>query len=320
MVPVAAAPFSLGTLFWYWLALKHFRRLRDMNWIKRINPPPPRPRPRPRPKTARLVRMTRPARNIPNNALLWKEAEYNLRFIEIPDALVWIGFGFVCFFAAWHSVVQWSGNPHLALDREMNGFLLAMCCCGYLGAAGATFALQTLLVTSAVARERERGTLDFLLLLPVERSEILWIKWLAPWIRCRVLIVCTLAIPLVCTLFGVFPVRTGLVLLLLPWPTVLFVSALGLLLSVVCRRVVMANVLLVAILALLALGHLLLGNQMELMLKAFAELLMDDRHLRRLAPEEFSWAVRLLVTHQALFLLGAVGCLAMAFRLFARRA
>jgi len=71
-----------------------------------------------------------------------------------------------------------------------------------------------------VAHEGERNTLDFLLLLPIERWQILFVKWvgavdspIAFWLLAM------LALPLIGMISTMFPPRAALLLLVLPWPS-----------------------------------------------------------------------------------------------------
>jgi hypothetical protein len=92
--PWAPAVFALlmlgGTSFFYVIALRRFRTLRSMSWMKRSEPPPrrlPRPQPkRPRPRSQPRQSTGRP---IPEDALLWKETEYNRYVIDFPNHLAW---------------------------------------------------------------------------------------------------------------------------------------------------------------------------------------------------------------------------------------
>src|SRR5207249_2004351 len=113
-------------------------------------------------------------------------------------------------------------------------------------------------VTGTVVREREMNTLDFLLLLPVDRFEILYCKWLGavwrPW-PCLVPAYSGVLLGMVCGLFAPY---TAVLLVLLPWPLLLMLSFLGLFLSVWCRRVLSANLFMAGALVALFIGHLLL--------------------------------------------------------------
>ncbi|MSQ95007.1 MAG: hypothetical protein EXR98_10695 [Gemmataceae bacterium] len=96
-----------------------------------------------------------------------------------------------------------------------------------------------------VARERQQQTLEPLLLLPIERSEILfaklagvlWHGW--PWLL-------LLAGDIVLgTLIGAYHPLSAVLLSLTPWPMILFVATFGLLLSVVLQTVLRATLVMV---------------------------------------------------------------------------
>ena len=94
---------------------------------------------------------------------------------------------------------------------------------------------------ASVARERQQQTLEPLLLLPVERREILTAKLLGclmhgwPWL---VLLFGVIALG---TLIGVYHPFSAVLLALAPWPMVLFIATLGLLLSIGMRTVLRAQ-------------------------------------------------------------------------------
>jgi ABC-type transport system involved in multi-copper enzyme maturation permease subunit len=154
--------------------------------------------------------------------------------------------------------------------------------------------------TSAVAHESERSTLDFLLLLPVERSYILLIKWVAPWIRQRTLLFATFAIPLIGMVSTMFPPRSALLMLLLPWPPLLLINTLGMYLSVVCKRTVTANILLVAILVGVFILHVLAWDAFGMLLQGYGNLLVEDRHAAM--DQDIHHAQWMVLGHQGLML------------------
>jgi ABC-type transport system involved in multi-copper enzyme maturation permease subunit len=108
----------------------------------------------------------------------------------------------------------------------------------------------------SVCGERQRGTLEGLFLLPVERKEILWAKWLGSILRVRVLGLALLAT------WGVGLVTGALH----PWAVLLlagacaaymaFLASLGLCLSLVNRNVLWANLSMALTLLLLVAGAL----------------------------------------------------------------
>jgi ABC-type transport system involved in multi-copper enzyme maturation permease subunit len=111
---------------------------------------------------------------------------------------------------------------------------------------------------AAVARERQQQTLEPLLLLPIDRREILmaklvgclWRGW--PWL---ILVACVI---LFGTLVGVFHPFSAVLLCLLPWPMFFFVATLGLALSIRMRTVLRANLVMV-LTPLFLLGCLSIG-------------------------------------------------------------
>jgi ABC-type transport system involved in multi-copper enzyme maturation permease subunit len=205
--------------------------------------------------------------------------------------------------------------PH---EREamlaMRGMYITACLC----LALLLCAFTTLFTAATVAGEREQNTLDFLLLLPVERWEILLTKAAAPWAANRLTVAMLLAYPLIGVMFGLLPLSTGLALLVLPWPTLLFASALALLLSVVCRRVRHVHISMGIILALIFLAHVICYRQLGLILLGIGHVLglepPKDLHLS--SRDE---AVLTLAIHQVLVLLAAAGCVGLAFWIFKRR-
>jgi len=145
----------------------------------------------------------------------------------------------------------------------------------------ATYAVWILFrVTGSVAREREQNTLDFLLLLPIERFEILASKWLGSLWRAWPMLVLAyggVLLGLGCDLYGSL---TALLLVLLPWPLLLMLSTFGLLLTVWCRRVLTANLFMAGALVALFIGHLLLYSDFELLVKTYASLAFQTSEIR----------------------------------------
>ena len=94
---------------------------------------------------------------------------------------------------------------------------------------------------ASIARERQQQTLETLLLLPVERREILTAKLLGclmrgwPWLA---LLFGVLAFG---TLIGAYHPFSAVLLALAPWPMIFFIATLGLLLSIGMRTVLRAT-------------------------------------------------------------------------------
>ena len=315
-VASAVVPLSFAAiLFFYLVALKQFRKLRDLNWIKRVNPPPrplSRSEPREHPEPMKPKHVDAPNKPVPDHALLWKETERHRQALEVPDWLPLAGLAGIGFFAILHRIVSCVGvdNPSP---------LTSFCVAGYTVLLGLLFVVIATQSTTVVAREREQNTLDFLLLLPVERNEILLVKWLAPWVRNRFVVFAVLAAPLICGAFGAFPFRTALILVFLPWPGLLFVSTLGLLLSVVCRRVVTANLIGIGVLVLIFALHLLLWEPFKMLCAGYINLLAQGAPFDRLDENDIWLARWLICFHQSLLLIGSLALMIAAFRLFSIR-
>jgi hypothetical protein len=105
----------------------------------------------------------------------------------------------------------------------------------------------TLTTTAGIAREREQQTLDSLLTLPGEWREILFYKWLAGYYQWWPLYALSVPPVLFAVGGGLLPVRVGLILLIAPWPVILFLNALALYLSVRLATVLTANVCLAVV-------------------------------------------------------------------------
>jgi ABC-type transport system involved in multi-copper enzyme maturation permease subunit len=104
--------------------------------------------------------------------------------------------------------------------------------------------------SSSVGEERDRGTLDGLLTLPVRRRAILSAKWYGSLLWTRYPGYFLAAVVLLGFLMGYFDPLMSLILLLALVAHVTFLTSLGLWLSVVCRKTVVAN-LTVALLILM---------------------------------------------------------------------
>ena len=99
--------------------------------------------------------------------------------------------------------------------------------------------------TGSVVRERQQQTLDALLLLPVDRREILLAKWLASIMRGWPWLALLLATIVMGALMGAFHPLSALQLCIAPWPMIFFMASFGMLVSVTARTVLRANLVLV---------------------------------------------------------------------------
>jgi len=109
-----------------------------------------------------------------------------------------------------------------------------------LAAIAAFVPFAGMMATSTVVRERKRQTLDSLLILPIERVDILWAKvvasvlWLKPW-----LIGLAIFAPFAVVTRSVHPICCGIAFVLIAAMTA-FVLSLGIWLSVRCLTVARA--------------------------------------------------------------------------------
>src|SRR5205085_1407168 len=107
-----------------------------------------------------------------------------------------------------------------------------------------------------------------------------------------------------------------LMLLLAPLPFLLMLGGVALWLSVMCRRVLYANIAVVGLFGLLLLAHIAAGEQAKSVLSFYVATLGDtpiDELVRGLMWTE---AMALALGELAMFLLVGVLCVVSAFRTF----
>ncbi len=185
----------------------------------------------------------------------------------------------------------------------------------YFVALAAYVLLVLFQTTMSVAGEKEQDTLVFLLLIPDERPAILFNKWLGPlWRNWPVLAISYLGV-LLGLAGGLYSLRTALAMVLLPWPLLLMLSALALWLSVACRRVLYANIILIGCLGALLVAHVAawawLGNVV-----LFYVTLLFETTLAEFTQISWAQALWFALGEQALFLLVAAACAGLALRRF----
>ena len=185
-----------------------------------------------------------------------------------------------------------------------------------MAAYGLVVVFQT---TLSVAGEREQDTLVFLRLIPESARSILLFKWLGPlWRNWPILAVGYLGV-LMGLGCGLYSLGTALLMILLPWPFLLMLSFLALLLSVCCRRVLFANVCLVGFLLLLILGHIVGAGTIGLVFPYYTALLFETRLSGEYRDfpwkQAFAWAC----VQQSAFLTLAGGCGCLAFWRFQKK-
>lgn len=172
--------------------------------------------------------------------------------------------------------------------------------------------------TLSVAGEQEQATLVFLLLIPDERPTILFNKWLGPlWRNWPILAIAYLGV-LFGAVAGLYSPVTALILAVFPWPPLLMLSFLGLLLSAVCRRVLVANILMVAFLGLLLIAHVAAFGWIGDLLPFYVALLFETP-LGEFSKITWLQGYLLAAGEQLLFLLIAIACCLLAFRSFQRK-
>ena len=156
--------------------------------------------------------------------------------------------------------------------------------------------------TMSIAGEREQNTLEHLLLLPVMRREILFCKWLGPlWKNWPVLAIAYLG-ALLGLGAGVYSVGTAVLLVMLPLPFLFMCSFLGLWLSVHCRRALYANIVMVAFLLLLLVGHVVGSTYLTGLFPAYGYLLFEVRN-NQLADLPVETGLPLVAAEQGVFVL-----------------
>jgi ABC-type transport system involved in multi-copper enzyme maturation permease subunit len=172
--------------------------------------------------------------------------------------------------------------------------------------------LQT---TMSVAGEREQDTLVFLLLIPEDRRRILFTKWLGPlWRNWPVLAIAYLG-ALIGLAGGVYRPPTALALLLFPWPMLLMLTLVALWLSVLCRRVLFANMAVVGLLVGLIVAHIAAAPYLMPGL-AFDLALLTGKPLSTFTDVSWSYACCVGLGEQAIFLSLALVAGILAWRRF----
>jgi len=256
-----------GALICVWLA------------IRRIGSKPLDPKRRPRPRveqpwfrddepvhepTRRAYRSFTVPRINEDDPLLWKEQHFAGRFKTDGQFVTGCGIaslttglfvvGLVLFFSmlAELSRGNWIGE---ALNPPARLFIVATTL--FVGVAIGVRA------AGSVAREREKQTLDALLMLPIPRGELLGAKWLAQLLWARPWLLAVVVVAGAATLLGgIHPM--GLVEGLVQvagWLTLL--ASLGVWLSVQCRTVTRATVYLLLWVVALVFGPLILSPMVD---------------------------------------------------------
>jgi ABC-type transport system involved in multi-copper enzyme maturation permease subunit len=305
-----------GCCHFYARSRTRFGRLRDLQGIKPIETAHQLPH-SPTPERKIPARSREEADTMSDDALFWKEVVHEKSFVEaLFNTAVLLSLIYLCWVCGVYLLAQPSSQrAPFRSPADFEGFFFTYYICMLVGVWNA-FVFSA---TSCVAREKEQNTLDFLLVLPVERSEILFVKWIAPWVRIRPVLIAMLVLPLLAVVTKVFSVPQGVIILLLPWPTLLLVSWLGLFLSVVCRRVMHALVILHVSVFMFYTGHLLLGQSAGDMYEAYRLLLTDKDETYWYDPAAWQRVLWLIGCHQGAILLLAAIFAGLAFWCFSRK-
>lgn len=174
-------------------------------------------------------------------------------------------------------------------------------------------------MTMSVAMEREQKTLIFLLTVPVERREIFYAKWLGPWWRnWPILAVCNLGVALGFG-SGLYGVKGALAMALWPWPFLLLLGAAAFWLSIVCRRVLLANIAIVGLLGLLLIAHIVWGEPAWHALMYHLALVSNTSVKYWSTSADESEAAFFAVVQQAIFLAAAGVFFAHSYWMFRRK-
>jgi ABC-type transport system involved in multi-copper enzyme maturation permease subunit len=252
------------------------------------------------------------------HALFWKEClmegtEYSLRARWVFIGLAAVSAGAILF-QVLHFLIPprdeaGLGVRMMAYPLTFTAYFIAL----------AVYALAVLFqMTMTVAAEREQGTLTFLLMIPEERVTILFAKWLGPWWRnWPILAICYLGVFLGFA-SGLYDWKAALFLIAAPWPLMLMLGGLALWLSVMCRRVLYANMAIVGSVAVLVLAHIAVGQPM-LTEGAFYLYILGARTELSLMGATPLQALLLMLGHHAIFLMLAAAFLGHAFWIFGRR-
>jgi ABC-type transport system involved in multi-copper enzyme maturation permease subunit len=257
------------------------------------------------------------ARRIRGDALFWKECIKDGSSWSLSTRWLVVGLGIILVWAAIHHTLSAGAISGGRDFLRSNAY--SFCFTNYVIALAAYALVVLFQMTMSVAGEREHGTLTFLLQVPEDRAHILRAKWLGPWWRNWPILALSyggMLLGLACGLFGPL---TALIMIVLPWPLLLMLGGLALWLSVICRRVLFANIALVGVMGLLFIAHVAAGRLTRVIFSFYIALLGEVPIGQVIAKVSWEDAVVPALLEQASFLLVAALCLRGAFRRFADR-
>jgi ABC-type transport system involved in multi-copper enzyme maturation permease subunit len=269
--------------------------------------------PAPQRKHRAASRMHPLAQRIRDNALFWKECLKDGTGWSLTARWLLVAIGIVLAPAPAYRLLAPLAPE--AQRRELWGMAATLPYDAYFISLAAYALLVMFQTTMTVAGEKEQDTLVFLLLIPEERPRILFYKWLGPfWRNWPVLAISYLGV-LLGLGFGLYSLWTALLLVLFPWPFLLMLSALALCLSVLCRRVLYANIVLVAFIAALVIAHVAAAGWSS-DLAIFYVTQLFEANFREFSEAAYDRAQLLAVAEQTGFLFLAAACGALALRRF----
>jgi ABC-type transport system involved in multi-copper enzyme maturation permease subunit len=208
--------------------------------------PAARAKAKPQPETADLFAVPYSLPPVSDEPLLWKE-----RFVGGPPLIFspivlvpagpFLVSGFLIM-AFWFLRALWLSGEEYARTVETWALILKFFYYLFLGCYVFGVAWRA---GASIARERQQQTLEPLLLLPIDRREILTAKLLGCLMRGWPWLALLGAVIALGTLIGAFHPFSAVLLALAPWPLIFFIATLGLLLSIALRTVMRANLVMV---------------------------------------------------------------------------
>ncbi len=276
---------------------------------KKAEEPAPRVQPRLEPETADMFAVPYTLPPVTDNPLLWKE-----RFVGGPPlffspivlvpALPFLVTG-VLIMGSWFLRALFLNPEEYQRTVETWGMILKFFYYVFLGCYTLGVAWRA---GASVARERQQQTLEPLLLLPIDRREILlakligclWRGW--PWLALL------MGVIVFGTLVGAFHPFSAVLLALSPWPMILFLANVGLLLSVAMRTVLRANLVMV-------LAPLMLLGCSSISFEAFTFTVMRGPDFDHHLPNYWMACIQAVI-----YTAGAIGCWKIALMMFENRA
>jgi ABC-type transport system involved in multi-copper enzyme maturation permease subunit len=227
-----------------------------------FNPQPALPPPRRRRRERRTVLEEREQSlrlerlyNLPpihNDPLFWKEVNVGLN-VEIVRPLFYTGLGLslaMLLLSFLATQLSFEPRPWAERSHEM-GIMVKIVCVGWALFCCVAVAYMT---ASTIVRERQQGTLEALLTLPLTRLEILYTKWLGCYFRGWLWWICLASAVVLGTVLTAIQISGGMLFLAAVFIHATFFCSLGLFLSVVSKTVLSAHGKMALILLFLLFG------------------------------------------------------------------